>query len=67
MNTQSTELQSTIVQYTGTMPLKRLLHQLFQHYAGGFAVALWNGDYIRLGRRLPAATITFTIRKFYDV
>jgi len=59
MSTEVTELRRTAARDTATLSIKRLLHQLFRDYSGGLAASLWNGDYVRLGRRLPVATIVF--------
>jgi len=59
MSAETNELRRATDNDTTTLSIKRLLHQVFSDYPGGLAVRLWNGGYVRLGRRLPAATIVF--------
>jgi len=59
MNTHSTELQHATARDRSTVPIKRLLQQVFHTYTGGIRIRLWNGDEVTLGQVPTTATLVF--------
>lgn len=59
MDMQSEGMEVSLSGSSGPERAKRILKQVFRDYGGGLAVRLWDGDTLRLGRGLPAATLVF--------